>query len=629
MKTRAAMALGATGLVVLGAVFMWKTSEPAAPIAAPAPLRLPPPVAAVATSPAGGHCRLQPGAQFTYGLTLESKTTQAAAGAAQQAEVSLSLAGQFEAEVLSVSSTSAVLVGKVALSPPPGKASIDVVALRPPFLLELDTNCQLLNFARQRSTPLPAARNQQGLLWETQFNVNPTAGYRMQDTNGVASGRLEREGARVRRTLERYDSVWAEVPPELKLYGVLVAELGDGPWFTSLTVRGALNGPQFSTSSTTSLELQRRAAAFTAAQRDASAYVWENLLPRQPKPELIGRPFTQFDRAVQGRVAAQTLPQAMDGFSARFNKGVGVQSTWPELSAYFEVHPDAVKPAISKYLKGELPQKAAGDFFLALSKARTPEAREALLEIKRDDSAVMMDQVRAMFALITREDVGHELALELSGDIGKQLGRRNKDADFLAGEAMLALSTMSGSRNDPAVAATSRQALESVLTREPAQSTNVHTALHAIGNTGDPALLAMLHPYATSADLDTRKAAAHVFSRMPPEQSDALEVDWLRRETSPFVKKELYRVIQQQHFNLQQGANRALVEQTLAELPRTKAAYTRKYMVLLISQSAVGQEPEIRRALVAQARQERARGTVLLNEFARILTRDEIAEVLR
>ncbi|MBL9037673.1 MAG: hypothetical protein JNG84_04065, partial [Archangium sp.] len=265
----------------------------------------------------------------------------------------------------------------------------------------------------------------------------------------------------------------------------------------------------------------------------------------------------------------------------------------------------------------------------ALSKARVPEAKEALLFIKRNDSAVMMDQVRAMFGLVTRDDVGHELATELASDVRKHAAKRSHDHDFLAGESMLALSTMSGLRDDSTIAATSRQALEETVSTSPLASQTLKVALHAIGNTGDPGMLPMVGGYTDAPDIDTRKAAAHAFSRMPAAVADPLELAWLKRETSPFVKKEMYRVFQQQHLDLNQGASRELVEHTLAELPTVKAAYTRKHMVLLVAQSSVAKEPDIRRRLVEQAKWERARGTVLLNQFATILTRDEIAEVLR
>ena len=189
--------------------------------------------------------------------------------------------------------------------------------------------------------------------------------------------------------------------------------------------------------------------------------------------------------------------------------------------------------------------------------------------------------------------------------------------------------TMSGSRDDAQVATVATQALSGLLQSESPDSHASHMALHAIGNTGTPGLLPAVMPFTTSADVETRKAAAHAFSRMPASESDPMEVEWMQRETSPFVRKDAYLVFQQQHFNPGQGATRLLVEQALKDLKVEHSAFTRRSMVLLIAQSSINQEPQIRKALIQQARFERSKNSTLLNLFATVLSRDEVLEVLQ
>lgn len=577
-------------------------------------------------------CTFEKGQRFGYSVAVDSQTHQDVPSTEVPADFVMVLKGTLDTQVIEVRDQSAVMVAKWALESK-GPAGIDPKAMQPPFLIEVDHQCQLLAFAREKGTARASARNQQSLFWETQFSRRPSDDFTLADTTGIARATLERVTDReIRRTLKGYQSRWDQEPPaHTSLAGVMTVVLGSSGWLESVSSRTTYSSAQGR--GTASLELTSRPAgaqaSFSAFDADQSHYLWENLLPLERQRDLISRPFTSFDRKRQEKVSALTVDQALNEFADRVKARVGVQSTWPELSAYLEVHPEAVKPALQKYYARELPKDAAGDFFLAIGKARTPEAREALLEIKRNDGAVMMDQVRAMFGLVLREDVGVDFAQELARDVRRHIANNTRASSFLAGETMLALSTMSGSRDDAKVSAVANQALVSVIQSEAPDSHAMRVALHAVGNTGNPGLLPTVEQHLASPDVETRKAAAHAFSRMPAADTDALEVEWLKRETSPFVRKHAYMVFQQQHFNPGQGATRPLVEQALKDLKTEKSAFTRKSIVLLIAQSSIKTEPQVRKALIEQARFERAKKTTLLNLFARVLTRDEVLEVLQ
>lgn len=622
-------------VAALVAVAWWSQREPetaAAPPPTAAPSLTAAPVVAAARPAEASACRFEAGQRLAYTVALESESSQVVLSSGQPLSASLALTARLELEALSPSPEGPVLLARLDEVKASGGQGLEA-GLGAPFLLQLDEACRLTRYARHQQTARPVARNQQALLFETQFSARPAEAFTFETGNGRALAVLERvEPGVLRRTLARYEALWSEPSAEGSVAeGALRVQLGAGPWFEALSSTETLHTTAARAHSLLTLTRLEPVQGFADTDRERARYAWENLLPRATRVDLVSRPFTTYDAARQQKVKDLTVTEAVDQFAARVTQRQGVQDTWPELSAYFEVHPEAVRPAVKRYRDHGLPKEAAGDFFLALGKARTPEAKAVLLELKRDE-AVPMDSVRAMFALVVREDVGVELAQELAGDITRNVAKRTPSADFHAGEAMLALSTLSGTRENPAVAATTRQALESVLSmgqRGGAVTEPARVALKAVGNTGDATLLPLVEPWSRLEDIETRKAAAWAFSRMPPENSEAAELAWLQRETSPFVKRALYLSIQQQHFNLGQGASRALVQQAAVDLKTEKSALTRQSMVRLIAQSAVAKEPEVRELLKAQAKAERAARSPLLNEFASILTPDEIAEVLR
>jgi hypothetical protein len=566
---------------------------------------------------------------MAWALSLDARTHQTVKGLTTPGEVTGHARGQLELEVLEQRAQSSVLLGRLVLDgAQPG--AIDGPALAPTFLVELDDSCQLQAFARSPQTGRDIARQQQLLLWEASFSTTPTTAWHGQDGTGVLEGEVVATTGEVRRTAGHYASRWEHGLAEgLTVNAELVARVTAGPLFDSLVARTRV--AQGADESTSEFSLTRAAPTrpFSAAERLASAYVWENLLPVRAHQDLITHQTTRADLERRAKVASLTPTQAVDAFVDRVKRHVGTQATWPELASYFEAHPEAVRPTIARYQAGELPREAAGDFFLALGKSQTPEAREALLDIDRTPSAAPMDHVRAEFALILRPDVGAAYARELSGAIAQHAAGASANETFLAGQGLLALSTMSGSRDDAAVSQVARETITQTLQSQPLESDVAHVALRALGNTGEVGLLPLARRSLDSPDRMVRKAAAHAFTRMPAAGSDGLEVEWLQRETDPFVRKDAWLVFQLQHANRGEGASRLLVTQALKDLKTEKSAFTRRSMVLLVAQSSVANEPDVRQALIAQAKAERGQRGSLINLFATILTRDERAEVLK
>lgn len=155
------------------------------------------------------------------------------------------------------------------------------------------------------------------------------------------------------------------------------------------------------------------------------------------------------------------------------------------------------------------------------------------------------------------------------------------------------------------------------------------TALAAVGNTGDPTLLAAATPATQQPDFQTRMAAAAVFRRMPIADSEPMALEWLARETHPFVKRRLYEVLRLQYFDAQVPASEALTRQAMKDLPETKNPIARKTMIRFIAGGVLKNDPAFREFLKAQARYEHLHDTGVLNEFTEVLTPAEVWEVLK
>ncbi len=167
----------AVALVVLGVgIFAFRAGsstpvvdEPPrpAPVArAPAPT-----LSAAQATGAGAKCELTTGDTFAYSVALTSTSELAppAETGAPALRLTMSLAARLHLRVLSSSATGAVLVGRLdSLSV---KSSTPLDGLETPFLIEVGTDCGLNRFARWHRAALMGARNQQALLWESQWHL--------------------------------------------------------------------------------------------------------------------------------------------------------------------------------------------------------------------------------------------------------------------------------------------------------------------------------------------------------------------------------------------------------------------------------------------------------------------------
>lgn len=624
-------------VLVLGAgavFFATRDTEPevaeattTAPVVSP--IQVSPPVVA---APQPETCSLVVGDRFAYALSASSTarmTDLSRNDAAPPVDFSVEARGTLVLQALSRTATGTVVsvrLDELRLATPTPLPDMGSA-----FLIEVGDDCRLARFARGNRVTIGAARNQQALLWESQFSlVNTSQAFTGTDGLGRFSGRIERTHAGIERFIDKYPTMWRGGERDVRADGRMVVTFSTAPWFDALstTQHVATDGTMVESR----LALTRRPGAkvsFSSQEIDEANYIWEDLLPLQSARH-SDRQVTEVARRRREAVAGQSLEQALAGLTARATTpGVGLQDTWPELASYFEAHPEQIGSAIEQLREGTLDQAPARMMlYVALGNAQVPQARDALLEIKRDLNAPPIDRTRALFSLIDRDDVGPTFARELATDSQALTAASTRGERYMPSESLLALTTMAGLRGDVEVRELAADSVRAALLSSNAAVKRV--ALKALGNTGDASLISAALPSFGDGDPQTREAAAMVFRRMPPAMTDDTTADWLSREKHPFVKAKIYEVVRSQHFDTQQPASARLARQALVDLKATRSQLTRKHITRLIAKSEIAQDSSTREALKSQARWEFKQGhDEVVNEYLNVLTPEEAWEVLR
>lgn len=631
-----------SGLVAVGAVAAVAvtaralTATEAAPAVAAAPRAAPVVQVVAPTAPAASQatagaernaCQFTPGATLAYRVKMVSSTPVVLPGAPADRAMQSAVSSVLRLQTLRLSDDGAVLVGQLSELEvkTAGLSSSDLAA---PFLLEVGRDCRLLQFGRSASAIKEQARNQQALVWGALFSLTPGAST-VEDSLGQFEATFSRVrgGTAVERHQAQYHSMWHSGASRVPASGLLTVELGAGPWFESLTSHGSAVVEGGSTSWQVEMQRAEPNPPLSLAVSEAD-FIWEDLLPYRPVGRKHAtRPFTKYDIERRDKVRNLSLDTALEQFNQRAVSGAGIQETWPELSAWFEVHPEGIETAVARLHERRIPKHSVAPLYTAIGKARVPQAREALLKMRRDANEPPMSRLRATFNLLDREDVGPELAHELSSEAVSNMNTLAHKENFLRGESLLALGMMAGLRGEPRLEEVARQTFTNVLTSVSPESQVAHSAFKGMGNLGDPKLLPLVEKGAASSDMYTRMAAAHAFRRMPPKESEAEALAWLKRETHPFVKRQLYITIRRQYFDAQVGPSEAMTKQAMADLATTKAPIDRKNIIRFLAKSTMKDQPEFRKFLVAQARRERNSG--ILNTFTDILSPSEVSEALR
>jgi len=516
-----------------------------------------------------------------------------------------------------------------------------------PFLVRIAPDCELAGFARLATTKIASARAAQAMTANLVFAFGPDKAEGANDY-GAFRAAYTRHGNRVERRIEGYTRVWAEEwsesafevadprkhPPkqaQLPKESYLGVELGDGPWFASMsgTERVALYNTELA-SRIDARRVPSPAAALADVPREQGQYVWEDLLHRRVKPPTALRaPQTEAEKKQVAELAAlapsTALAQYRDGLAA----GNDFSGSWRKLSRYLEVRPEAADELAHEVRTSTLPEEGSAGVFMALGQAQTTEARDALLSIKNDTGVGAYDRSRSVFALVGRSDVGVDFAQSLRSESQAITTGASQPARLYARHAALALGILGALRpEEPAIAGEATGAVMDILANGK-NDIALRPAFGTVANLGDTRLLTVVAPYLRSSDAKIRRAATIAIRRMPPAATIALTSQILRVETDAEVRRDLYHTVRLQHLDARVAPDRLIVLAATEDLLRTRPQGLTRQSLVHILGAAQKEYPEAHAALLAAVPLEAAvRDEGIFELLQQYLTGDEIAAAL-
>lgn len=633
MSTRRLLALASLPAVAAAWSLLARTpATPPAPApdpAAPSPADAPTARADAPAPTRPRECVFTAGERTAWALETSSAGVLTPLASAGSMAAEVVTRAQLEVEPLAADTLLARLDG-VATT-----ATRDAKGLAAPFLLKVGRTCEIEAYARLDTTSNATARLQQALAMELAW-AWPAAPETSAARDGVGpyARRLtpgqDDAGPYVHRAIERYTRTWAAAGERVPSDSHLLVRPGAGPWFDTLEGMTTVELPVGAVTTRVEARTARPAAhALADAPRDAARYQWIDLLDQVTSDgRRAAREETPSDRRARAAVAHQTASEAISSHEARVAAGVGVAQAWPPLTAWIEATPAGAAQLREALEQGRVSEQATMTIYVALGQARTPEARDALLAIFRDAEAPVYERSRAMFNLADRDDVDASLAQEFASLAQGLESAPTKGGRFLGREALLALGMMADLQKSPAIASLAVQAARGALTAGGDRPSALRPAFGALANLGDPEFLGDLEPYSRHPVAKVREYATVAVRRMPPEKTLPFVLDWLRREQDPFVKRELYQVIERQHVDARIAPDRALVLQAVRDLAASQPTLiARKAMLRIVGRGGAG-IPEARATLQAEARRALKARDGLFDTIAPMLTPDEVREVV-
>lgn len=627
----AAAALSVAALLVWSSRRAQETSAQTTPSSQPA---APSPTTAVTrgAEKEAAPCHFLPGQRFAF----EVKTQATAKLATELGRYGLSSDRQettssatLNVEVLSDDGRSAVLLSRL-MGGTNGLAGADVSQ---PWLARVNERCEVAGFARHVSTSKLVGRQQQALLHELWFTAPRGPGSTAVDFDN-AMGRasalvsFERDPTSdvVIRRIERFRSAWAPAMNGLVVEGsTLLVRRGDGPWFQSMEGAEAYAVPGVVTSASaifTATATTFDAAAFEGASRVQSEYVWESCF--EQLPSTTARTFTAADH--QQRVEAMknvTYPVALEKMLTTLAMPGTLYEQSRDMAAFLDAHPEQIHEYAGALLTEFEPEwKPAG--FLVLANTQNVLAREVLLDVWRERDAPMMERTRASLALVSRRDVGVGLARELFAE-ARQSGTHSQRN--VSQQALLHAGILTALHPDDVE---TRLEVERGLAVElgarltPLERAPVYSA---IGNTGNPAFLPELERASRNPDPEWRKIVPIALRRMKVDDTRDFTLEWLRRETSPDVMRELYDIVQQQYDDQGRVVDAELAAEAVGWLREKPRLLTRQSLVQLLK-PLVATNESVREAMKETLKLEYETRTGFFPYVASCLSDEDVRAVL-
>jgi hypothetical protein len=513
--------------------------------------------------------------------------------------------GELQSQVLSRDAEGRVvlLARWVSNDPTTRKVAPQVDA---PFLLELDARCQVTRYARLKSTDVDSARVQQASIFDWAFAVPmaETGAFSGRSGFGEYDAKVRRgsdsRGQFVVRTLERYRRVWGndDAAPKVELRrSDLTVRVAPKVWFDGFEGEQELSAPRVPAAKTVwkALRVALKDDALAGASLNVSDYEWVDLLPQLPRQQIERTP-KELER--QQSLATKTYEQAMEVFADNLLASDNIEDQWRDLTLYLEARPEII-PMLQQTLRyQQLPSKAQEVAFMSLGKVRGVEARDALRAMAADPSLPPMDRVRAAISLASRKDVGATETEAFLQQAKGGLHSKNRPERFYARNALLAAGMVAGVSKDPAAAQAVRQAVAPHLGSSDKRLSRV--AFAALGNIGNVQDLSIIEQWSYDPKVEVRTWVPQALRRMPLSAVGPFELAWLKRETAPDVKRELWHVLDRQLADERQPLPDEFVGVAISDLKAQHPALTRQSLIKLLS-TVSAKVPEAKVALLAQA----------------------------
>ncbi len=499
-----------------------------------------------------------------------------------------------------------------------------------PFLIKVGPSCETKGFARAKTTPLKTAQGQQFVLADLYFKVPRSGAAETTYDNGVGEARARFsaiEPSVVTRKITGYESAWRTRNTFAVTTSAASITLNEN-WIESFrAVEGISGGILVEAKTSTSLTREGKSLTPVAksASRDESDYEWVNLLPGDYSDRLSsgGLAVPPSEQRYVDAMKNATLESAFANLQDRIEEKANIEDKWHEMTGFLNGHPDKIAEFAEGLKDKEFPEDAKAVSFMALGKAAPDEARVALLGLRSDSSVSPGDRVRASLALVTRKDVGVELAREMSQD-ALQGSTGDAASDFFPRSTLLHLGVLAAEhRSDSETMAVARAAIESSLQAADQDTYQLSPALAAAGNLADPGLLSNLVGYTRHPDWRVRELVPKALRGYRYADVEDVWGDWLARETSPAVKEEIFDIIYHQLADARRNAGPAVAREAMRHLRMKPLVLARQSIIHLLG-PLKDTNPEIKTLLMEQLAEEFRSQSGLYSQLTMYLAPAEI-----
>ncbi len=631
MRTKLIVGCALAALGVAGAVWWNRSAEGVTPATATEPGASAATTTPVTAQPANTtrRCVFPDGMKLSYAYRATVESAVAIQGTLQPVQNTVTATATLALEVLRHDGDDAVLIAQLA-APNDEYVALQGKAIAEPFLMKIEPSCAITAFGRHTKVPLKTAQAQQVAVSDFIFKV-PAAGSideTYQNGIGVAKARFTVAQGVVSRTITKYEMAWRSKSTFNVDGSTTRITLGD-QWIESLDSSERFSGGMLvGVKMNVSLNRERDTTTLVAenASRLPTDYEWANLLSASFADGVTNVATAAVPPAEQRYVAAmkdRSMEDAFSGMLERLEARTNIEDQWHEMAGFLNGHPEAIDDFAVGLRQPDFPPAAKAVSYLVLSKTVHAEARDALLELRRDVALPPADRLRASLALVTRKDVGVALAREMRSEA---LTAQSVDAvdDLLPRNSLLHLGVLAAThKTDAETFAVARETIKSRLQGAGDDLSSLSPALGAAGNLADPSLLSTIQTYTVHPDYHVRLLAPKALRGYAYAETELFIAEWLSRETSPDVKEEIFDVVVHQLADAKRTAGMPVALEALRHLKMKPMVLARQSIIHILG-PLKNEAPAFKAALLTQMAEEFRAKSGLYSQIVNYLAPAEI-----